>query len=75
MLCVNISVGNRSRTNQLVIGLEINLWTVPYVGVQKSLSVSLSLVSHCRKNSAGQALSHYGGCRIRDGVALVRVSH
>ena len=53
MLCVNISVGNRSRTNQLVIGLVISSWTV---GVQKSLSVSLSLVSHCRKNSAGQAL-------------------
>ena len=55
MLCVNISVGNRSRTNQLVIGLVISSWTVGD-GVQKSLSVSLSLVSHCRKNSAGQAL-------------------
>ena len=54
MLCVNISVGNRSRTNQLVIGLVIS--SSRTVGIQRSLSVSLSLVSHCRKNSAGHAL-------------------
>ena len=52
MLCVNISVGNRSdfasvRTNQLVIGLIISSWNA---SVQKSLS-EYRFRCHCVSHS------------------------
>ena len=71
MLCVNISVGNQSRTNQLVIGLVITSWTVSHSVTVSAPKIAIGFVVTCQSLSEELTGPHVASLLIITRTAVI----